>query len=333
MSLTLKRELKLTDQQARAAFGAARAVVACDGPVRARGAALLETVAATLELEPTGEVAGLRASVAEVAAAFPSPEARHILCDTLIIAACIEGEVSVAAETAVQTFAKELGVSSHWVALLPAIRGRRVFRVKQELFKSSPDGKRVMSRTWSEGGVLGVAGAIAFVVGLHRDAKLAARFRALAALPEGSFGRSFHDHLASRGLNFPGEKGGLPERMIHHDLMHVLNDYSTEPAGECELAGFYAGCCSRLDLGDWFTFMVVVLTTFQLGMPVSPSIVTPARGAFDPSKVLAGFLRGRRLTVDVMGPWDYWALLPLPLGEARTRLGIGDEGASSAERG
>lgn len=113
----------------------------------------------------------------------------------------------------------------------------------------------------------------------------------------------------------------MPERMIHHDIMHVLNHYDTDPAGECEIAGFYAGFCS----GEAFTFIVTVLTTFHLGMKVSPAAVEPARGAFDPARVLSAFLRGRQLKVDVMGPWDYWALMPLSIGEAQRRLGLSDD--------
>jgi hypothetical protein len=55
---------------------------------------------------------------------------------------------------------------------------------------------------------------------------------------------------------------------------------------------------------------------------VSPAIVTPATGAFDPRRVLAAWLRGRRLNVDVLGRWDYWSLMPLTLDEARAHLGI-----------
>jgi hypothetical protein len=58
------------------------------------------------------------------------------------------------------------------------------------------------------------------------------------------------------------------------------------------------------------------------GLRVSPAAVTPARGAFDPERALAAFLRGRAVQVDVMGMWDYWALMPLPMAEARARLGI-----------
>jgi len=38
--------------------------------------------------------------------------------------------------------------------------------------------------------------------------------------------------------------------------------------------------------------------------------------------VLAAYLRGRRVRIDIMGPWDYWARMPLPIGVARDELGI-----------
>lgn len=63
-------------------------------------------------------------------------------------------------------------------------------------------------------------------------------------------------------------------------------------------------------------------STMASGLRVSPAAVTPARGAFDPERALAAFLRGRAVQVDVMGMWDYWALMPLPMAEARARLGI-----------
>lgn len=117
------------------------------------------------------------------------------------------------------------------------------------------------------------------MTGVFTDPPLAARFHTLAQLPAGTLGRRFHDDFTARGLALPGEPRGLPERMIHHDLMHVINDYGTDPAGECELAGFYAAFCP----GDSFTFMVIV-----------------------------------------MGPWDYWALMPLSVEQAREQLGLAD---------
>jgi hypothetical protein len=47
-------------------------------------------------------------------------------------------------------------------------------------------------------------------------------------------------------MTFPSAPGGLPERMIHHDLMHVIDGDDTDPAGECELGGFYAACAGAI---------------------------------------------------------------------------------------
>lgn len=316
---TLAREFGLTPEQARAALGAVRAVVEADGPAREGGARLLAVAGATLELGDDWRGVP-RATAATIAAAFPSAGARRILVDALLIPACIEGEVTAAGEAAVRSFARGLGVRSHWVRVLAAIRRGRVFAVKRQMYPRSPDARRLFARTWAEEGLVGLWRALRFMLGRHVDRPLAARFRGLGALPEGTFGRTFHDDFVARGLAFPGEPRGLPERMIHHDLMHVINGYPPEPAGECALAGFYAAFCP----GDAFTFVVTALTTFHLGMPVSPPMVLPARGAFDPARVLAAFLRGRRLRVDVMGSWDYWSLMPLSIAEARARLGIAD---------
>lgn len=254
--------------------------------------------------------------------ALQTPSARRALVDLLVVTACIETEVDAAKEERVIAHAERLEVVSPWVRALPSLRRRRVLPLKRALVSRSPDGRRVLSRTWSEDGVSGALGAAAFVLGLFRDPLLAKRFRALADLPDETLGRAFHDHLVSRGMTFPGERGGLPERMIHHDLMHVLNDYGTDPAGECELGAFYAGHCLAIDEPNWFTFFVTVLATFHLDLPVSPAIVTPARGAFDPKRALAAFERGLRVGTDVMGRWDYWSLMPLPLEAARAQLGL-----------
>jgi hypothetical protein len=299
-----------------AAFAATKAVVDADGaPVGARSAQLLDVVGRALGVVDGRGVGG----VPDLGLAFPAAAARRALCDALVIAACIEGEARAPRQAAVRTIARRLGVRSPWVRLLGALGRRDAFAVKRALVARAPDARRLFARTWQEEGLPGILRAVAFVLGRHRDAALAARYRALDACPAGSFGRAVSDHFASRRLAFPGEKGGLPERMLHHDLMHVLNGYDTDPAGECELAGFYAGSAG----GDAFTFLVVALATFHLGLRVSPAAVAPARGAFDPERVLAAFLRGRRLRVDVMGQWNYWELMPLPVDEVRARLGIG----------
>lgn len=307
--LALADELHLSIAHRRYALHAVRRVVEADGPtLGVRSVQLLAVVSDALGLDAVEAAPGGPLDL-------PVP-LRRALVDSLVVAACIEGEVTRARQVAVEQAARDLGVRSHWVDLLEALRCRRPFAVKRALMTRSPDARRILARTWEEEGALGLLRAVLFALGLHRDAPLAARYRALAEQAPGSLGRAFSEHFAARKLAFPGEKGGMPERMLHHDLMHVLNGFDTDPAGECELAGFYAGFAE----GDAFTFIVIALATFHLGLQVSPSVVTPSRGAFDPARVLAAFRRGRRIRVDVMGRWDYWALMPLPIDRARATL-------------
>jgi hypothetical protein len=325
MTPSLREELGLTSAQATTAMRALQAVVEAGGATGHRGRALLDLAAASLEIEASG-CQVLHGSLAHsVAEAFAEASARRALCDVLVVAACIEGEIPLAAEQMVRSLAQALGVRSPWVALLPALRRRRVFVVKRTLALNSPDGLRVLERTLREEGLVrGALYVVSFLLGLHRDRAKAARYRALEALPEDSFGRHVHEHFAARGLAYPGERGGVPERMVHHDLMHVLNDYDTDPAGECELAGFYTGlaCVHPMPRGDGFTWIVTVVANFHLGMPVSPAVVKPSRLELDPARVLAAFVRGRRMRVDVMGPWDHWELLSRPIDEVRGKLGL-----------
>jgi hypothetical protein len=325
MTPSIRHELGLTEAQAQAALRALCSVVeAGDGPTR-RGRAFLDLAAESLEIDATCGAELDEPLTRCLATTFVDPGARRALCEVLVIAACIEGEVSLTAERMVAALARALGVRSPWVTLLPALRRRRVWAVKRALGARSPDGLRVLERTFREEGLLrGALYILSFLLGLHRDPVLSARYRTLESMPEGSFGRQVHEHFTTRGLTYPGEAGGVPERMVHHDLMHVLNEYDTDPAGECELAGFYTGLASvhPMPRGDGFTWIVTVVANFHLGMPVSPAVVKPSRLAFDPARVLAAFANGRRMRVDVMGDWDHWPLLPLPIDEVRRRLGL-----------
>lgn len=324
--MSLAQLFQLTPAQTQAAIGSLRTVIEAGGPVDEREAAFLSTCADTLELAE-GWTAYAAIPPARAAELFSAPEARQGLVFALIVAACIDTEASAGSVASVRSFAAELGVQTRWVDVLGHASRRRVLPVKIALTRSSPDARRLFERIWAEEGVMGMLRVIRFVLrGGHVESTLAWRFRQLGLLPEGTLGRAFWTSMSERKLAFPGERGGLPVQMIHHDLVHVMNGYPPDPAGECQVAGFYAGFTE----GEPFTFLMTVLTTFHLGMPVSPPMVTPAIGAFDPAKVIAAFERGRRLEVDIMGDWDYWELMPLSIAEGRERLGIGDPLESSA---
>lgn len=317
---SLAEALGLNAEQAIAAWQALSSVVSAESSVSSEAGRLLAVAAHALGVAAEPVATADRSLHARIAAAFPGPDERRALVDVLVIAVCIDGSASEPRERAAKAIAHALDVASPWIALLPALRKGRILALRRALASRSPDARRLVRRIWKEEGLAGAWRTGLFLLGLHRDAPLAARFHALADAPVGSFGRAVADHFRSRGISVPGEKDGMPEKMVHHDLLHVLNGYDTDPAGECELAAFYTALSSVAD--DTFTFVVTVLASFHLGLPVSPALVKPARGAFDPERAVAAFLRGRSVTVDVMGAWDYWALMPLPIAEARTRIGL-----------
>jgi hypothetical protein len=320
--MSISRAFDLGAEHSRVLLGAVTNVIAADGVAGEAGRRLLEM--AGRELEQPVPRSERPATDTNALTSWRSPSGRRWLVDAAVVAACIDGEVTRTKQAEVERLASVLAVASPWVRWLDAVRRRRIGAVRRALYLRSPDARRVLARTWAEEGLLGIWRALRFVLGLHRDPTLAARFRALGELAPGSVGRSLFDDFSARGLSFPGERGGLPERMFHHDLMHVVNGYGTDPSGECELAGFYAGFVSSFGGGDGFTFIATALATFHLGLPVSPAIVHPATGAFDPARVMAAFDRGRCLQVDIMGAWDYWPLMPLTVEQARARLGIAD---------
>ena len=66
------------------------------------------------------------------------------------------------------------------------------------------------------------------------DPELEARYKALAELPEGTFGHAFFAHFEENGFFFfPGNPDGLAEGFTTpHDSSHVLSGYSTSEGGE-----------------------------------------------------------------------------------------------------
>lgn len=318
--MSLAKLFQLTPERSAAAFGALRAVIEAGGPVDAREADFLAACAETLEVPDAGPEAAA-VTGARLAALFPDAEARRGLVHAMFVAACIDTQVSPGSVDAVHRYAAELGVRTRWLATLRHAARRQSAPIRRALYTHSPDSRRLFQRTWREDGVRGLWRVVRFLLGSSPvDPALARRYRQLGLLPEGTLGRTFWADMRQRGLDFPGEPGGLPEKILHHDLMHCITGYDTSPAGECQLSGFYAAFTP----GEPFTFLVISLTTFHIGMKgVSPAFVLPTIGAFDVRHVLRAYERGARLGVDVMDSWDYWALMPLPLAEVRERLGIG----------
>jgi ubiquinone biosynthesis protein COQ4 len=147
---------------------------------------------------------------------------------------------------------------------------------------------------------------------------------ALAAMPEGSFGRAYLDYLERNAFDPAAisalrkqtdpvddrDEGGewFAERVdLLHDLWHVLTGYGTDGAGEAALLPFSLAQYGGLSNG---------LLTFGAGLEGWRRL----GGIGWPFYLWRAYRRGRRAAeLDVL---PYEELLPLPLERVREAVGI-----------
>ena len=108
----------------------------------------------------------------------------------------------------------------------------------------------------------------------------------------------------------------MPERMVFHDIGHVLSGYDTDPHGEIQQAAFQSGFMRQ----DGFAFLFFGIMQFHLGLRVTP-VARPEVGHFDVDKVMTALARGAACGVDI-SEWDFWPHLARPLSEVRAALGV-----------
>lgn len=151
------------------------------------------------------------------------------------------------------------------------------------------------------------------------DPALAARYRALGDLPEGTLGHAYIQFIESNGFSVPGEPGGPPPPIARHDCMHVLGGYGTSPAEEGGVAGLQAGMSRS---SDPFFSILLVLAEFQLGRSVVPIETGQHQHDLDPAVLFQGLERGLQMNRNLIGDWDLFADAAVPLEELRLRYGI-----------
>jgi ubiquinone biosynthesis protein COQ4 len=148
---------------------------------------------------------------------------------------------------------------------------------------------------------------------------------ALAAMPEGSFGRAYLDYLGGEGmgaadyfleaanLEESAERFGWSEdhlwfvrRMTNsHDLYHVLAGYDRDVTGEVGIIAFTAGQLPLLPLKLLLPYLFVLY---------------PSRPIAWGRYVRAALRHGRE--TPPLAHFEYEALLALPLDEVRQRIGM-----------
>src|SRR5262249_40376225 len=178
-------------------------------------------------------------------------------------------------------------------------------------------GGRLFGDAWRDDGFTGVRKVIAGLRGGGEHDALFPRYNPLGILPEGSFGRALWEHWITHDFGMPGQKNGIPEIAVFHDLGHVLAGYETDPVGELQQAAFQAGFVRN----DGFMFLLFAIAQFHLGLKITP-IAEAEVGKLDIEKVMTALARGAACTVDLSDHWDFWPHLPRPLEEVRAELEI-----------
>jgi tellurite resistance protein len=308
----------LTSEQAMVGLRAMKAVASANGDFADTERALLESAAAALDLKV--DVAALDpVSPEEAALALPDPLARQRLLQAMIVTSLIDGEASKDEIQTIERFAGALGVDEPRVKTLHHVLHGRLNLVRFDVLRRAALPRQVARQIYEEKGLFTMIKTMAKILVGHGDPdpELAWRYKQLGLLPEGTLGRAFWEHMTRCRFAFPGEPGGMLELTLHHDMTHVLCGYDTDPEGECQIAAFYAGYFGE----DPFSFIFMVLVMFQLGVRITP-VSTPARGKFDPEKVIRAMRRGARLNRDLTKGWNHWEVVEEPLVEVRRRYGI-----------
>jgi len=297
-------------QELRLVLGALRDVALANDAFTPAEAALIEGVA---ELHGHSVVAAdlPRVSLDELSRVLVDPHRRKRALQLGIIVGLVEGQPLEVTWRAVAAMAKALDVSDESLRVLDELTHGHAMLVRYDMVR------RVQRFASRGGGPSFVKVALPTLLGLGRDPHLAARYYALADYPEESLGRALFRHFFENDFAMPGEKGGLPELMLFHDVGHVVSGYGVDPQGEIQQAAFQAGFARH----DGFVFLLFGILQFHLGLRITP-IAKGQRNLFDVRKVLRALARGAACRIDFSDRFDFFKYAPEPLDELRARWGV-----------
>jgi ubiquinone biosynthesis protein Coq4 len=149
---------------------------------------------------------------------------------------------------------------------------------------------------------------------------LAARFRALEALPARSFGHVFWAFYRANGYAFPGDPDGLNEGFaVPHDAAHLLAGYDTSPGGEILVSTFTAAMHRKRPMAG---HVLPVIFSWHLGIEIN-EVARSAKGALDPERFWEAWSRGAAINQDLFArAWDFWAVAGETIAALRRRYAI-----------
>lgn len=250
-------------------------------------------------------------SFGQLATIVTDPHRRKRVVQLAIIMSLVEGQPGELSSRAVRDLASALDVSDQGVQVLDEVAHSRAMLVRFDMVR------RIQRFVRHNGGPRFMKVAASTLLGLNADQELAARYYALAKYPRGSLGRALFDHFYEHEFAMPGEKGGLPELMLFHDVGHVISGYGVDPHGEIQQAAFQAGFART----DGFVFLLFGILQFHLGLRITP-VAYGQHGHFNVPQVLQALARGAACRVDFSDHFDFFSHAAEPLDLLRARWGV-----------
>lgn len=292
-----------------------RTACLADGKIEPKEIALLESARDALssscvleELAPIDEK--------ELASLdLESTEREHIV-QAAILMTVIDGDVTESEARAVRGMACALGVDEPRVKNIEQLARGRIDSMKWDLTRKGY-ARDEFFRTARAEGLHGLYMTFGPIAGIGTDADLARRYNDLGKLAPGSVGRSYWEFIVKNDLSFPGEKNGLGERGVWHDMLHVVGGYPITPIGEAEVVAFMAGFRRE----DPFFWLFTVALQFQIGLRISP-FAPGVPDQIDPRAFVRHHARGAKVKIDISSDWNFRAEWERPLDAVREELGV-----------
>jgi hypothetical protein len=307
-------------EQALAGTRAFKTVLGAGGPIRPLQRAVIEAAQRHFTHVPVDLDAISETTPEEIAPLFPDPAQReqlvHVMCALLLTGEQIRPD----SEAALRRFAAGLGVDEPMLANVRRLVEGRTRTLQLDMLRRYFIGPAIAG-AWEQAGLRGLWDVLKNLAGFAEDAALAARFDALEQLPAGTLGRELWDFYARNGFVLPGKKGGSPLQLLGHDFGHVLGGYAGDKEGEIQMIGFQAGFQRDQPFGLLFFLLLHANLGIKVALFSEPEIgYLASPGALE--RFFLAYRRGAAMNVDLMGDWDYWAVLDQPVATLRERYGI-----------
>lgn len=305
-----------------AVLRALKTVAMADGKFAVKEHAMLVSSAELLGLTAAAVDDAEPITAHDLGAALPDPHSRTLALKACLVMGIVDGQISPEEWKILSDFRHGLGIDE---AELQTFHGlvndhRQLTRFQYERHLAAPrKGTLYASEGWQ--GVLQFFAEdlpFAHLTAARENSELAHRYRQIGGLPEGTLGHALHRHYREREFAFAGEAGGVPEALVHHDIIHILSGYDTDFDGELQALAFTAGMRRE----DPFSALFLVLLQFTAGYKVTPSGALAPRTLFDPDRILRALNRGRRTVIDFSGKKDFWDVMDQTITSLRAHYGV-----------